>query len=653
MCGIAGIAGRTGSDPGRRETVSRMAGTLGHRGPDGAGGEDLPGCDFGFRRLAIVDLAGAVPPFPNEDRTVWSVCNGEIYNGDELRDEMIARGHAFRTAVDTECLPHLYEEFGVDFVQRLDGMFAFAIWDEPRQTLVLGRDRAGEKPLFWWEGGHEIAFASELRAMLEHPRVARVVDPVALSRFLLHDFFPAPLTPVAGVHKLPAAHVLTWRAGTVHVKRYWDLASSLVAPQRRPVAEVEKKLDERLALAVRRRKKSDVPVGVFLSGGIDSSLVLAHLSEQDGPGVPVFALGHRDAMFDESAYAAETAKFYKAEFEALILGEEELEDGLARIARGFDEPLGDASIIPTHLLSLFARRKVKVVLSGEGSDELFAGYPTYIGDRIAEAYRRVPGPLRRALLDTVRRFVPVQMGNNGLDYLIGRFREGAELDRPMRHHAWFGSLSPARQATLFAPAVREMLLGVDPFESARAVVRGHAFPDGLSMLLYTDFSMYLQDDLLTKVDRATMLASLEARAPFLDHEFAEFAASLPSDFKLRGRTTKWILRRASRRRLPPAVLTRRKRGFTIPFSRWLLGGLGERLRARFAPERVRARGLFEPAEVTRLLEEHLGRQVDHKKALFTLLVLDLWCDRVFGEGAHVPLAAPSSAPVVAARASGA
>lgn len=642
MCGIAGIAGRPGPDPERSQAVRGMARTLGHRGPDGEAQAEHSGCDFGFRRLAIVDLAGALPPFPNEDQTVWSICNGEIYNADDLRAELTARGHRFRTGVDTEVIPHLYEEHGADLATFLDGMFAFAVWDERQQRLLLGRDRAGEKPMFWWTDGRELAFSSELRGILAHPRVPRAVDPAALSRFLLHDFFPAPATPLAGVYKLPAGHLLSWKAGRAEVRPYWDLAPSFGRPDPGSDDAVAAEVDRLVSQAVFRRKKSDVPVGVFLSGGIDSTVVLAHLTEQEGRGVPVFSLGNRDAAFDEAGFARETAAHYGAEFNELIVDEADLDDGLRRIAEGFDEPLGDASIIPTHLLALFARRKVKVVLSGEGSDELFAGYPTYLADRIAEAYRRCPGPLRRGLVDGLRRVLPVRMGNNGLDYLLGRFAQGAERPRVERHHCWFGSLSPERQQRLFSPALAAALDGDDPFAAARGRLSGRRLPDGLSQLLYMDFTLYLQDDLLTKVDRATMLASLEARAPFLDHELAEYVAGLPSRFKVRGRSTKWILRRSQRHRLPPAVLSRRKRGFTIPVSRWFLAGLAERLKRRFAPDRVAARGLFDPGAVAALLDEHLARRADHKKALFTMLVLDLWCDRVFGDGAAVALAAPDA-----------
>jgi len=652
MCGLTGILGRPGLDPERTESVRRMTATLVHRGPDGEGYAARDGCDLGFRRLAIVDLEAASPPFPNEDRTIWTVCNGEIYNGLELMEWLESRGHRFHTSVDTEVLPHLYEELGLDLVERLDGMFAFAIWDETRRRLVLGRDRAGEKPLFYrrHEGG--LAFASELRALLALPRVPWALDPVALRRYLLHDFFPAPLSPIAELCKLPAGHLLVAENGDVTLRKYWDLADYFERAENPAQPErVADEIDRRIALAVERRRRSDVPVGVFLSGGIDSSTILAHMAEQTGEGVPVFAVGNSEAGFDEAQYAVRTARHFKADYHELILDEAQLDEGLRLVAEGFDEPLGDASIIPSHLLARFARREVKVILSGEGADELFAGYPTYPGDRVARALRRMPRSVLRGV-SAASRILPTSMGNVGLDYLLDRFNSAARLGQIERHHSWFGSLAPGLHGALLSERVLGALGDDDPFAAARERLNGRSLPDPLAVLLYTDFSMYLQDDLLTKVDRATMLASLEARAPFLDHELAEFVAGLPSRWKLRRFTGKWILRRAVRKRLPAEILSRRKRGFNIPFSRWLLHGLGERLRERFSEERVRERGLFNPTGLARLLDEHLSRRVDHRKPLFTLLVLDLWCDRTFGEGSRIPLSVAadrSAAPEEVAR----
>ena len=639
MCGIAGIVGRQGPDPKRNELVRRMTSTLVHRGPDGEGYADLDGCSLGFRRLSIVDIDGSIPPYSNEDGTICTVCNGEIYNSQELRARLEAQGHTFHSNVDTEVLPHLYEEYGADLVSQLDGMFAFAIWDESRRILVLGRDRAGEKPLFYWTRNGEFAFASELRAILTHPEVQRTLDPVGLQQYLLHDFFPAPVTPITAVHKLPAAHFLVLSNGEITIRRYWDLADyfTIDSLPEQNFEETADELGNYISRAISRRKRSDVPVGIFLSGGLDSSTLLAYLARQEGQGIPVFSLGHADHTFDESRFARETARHFHADYHELILDESDLAEGLRKVGKGFDEPLGDTSTIPTHLLSQFARHRVKVILSGEGGDELFAGYPTYLGDRYADLYCRLPLTLRHGLQRFVRSIVPVSMGNNSFDYLLSRFLDGVNRDRIARHHCWFGSLSPERQARLLCRRLLEQLSGEDPFRAARQMLSGKKFPDSLSELLYTDFTMYLQDNLLTKVDRASMLASLEARAPFLDHELAEYVAGLPSVFKLRGIMTKAILRQTTRSMLPADILKRRKRGFNIPFSRWLLSGLGEKLRSRFSAERVNARGIFNPSGVKELLEEHLSGNYDHRKPIYTLLAFDLWCDKVFGEGQPVPV----------------
>jgi asparagine synthase (glutamine-hydrolysing) len=639
MCGLVGILGSKVPDEERRELVHAMAATMAHRGPDGEGYVALDDCALGFRRLAIIDVDAESPPFPNEDRSIWSICNGQIYNAPDLFAGLQAKGHRFRTETDTEAIPHLYEEYGADLVEHLNGMFALAVWDESRQRLLLARDRAGEKPLFYWSDGSEFVFASDLRAFLVHPRIPKALDPVALRRYLTHDYFPAPLSPLQGVRKLPAGHLMVVEDCRITIRQYWDLADYFVQPElaRRRTDDLAEELDHLMGQAVRRRSRSDVPFGLFLSGGVDSSSVLSYLAEQQGDGVPVFSIGHTDRNFDEASMAEVTARHFKADFNQLILDEGHLADGLRRVGPGLGEPLGDASTIPSHLLALFAREKVKVILSGEGADELFAGYPTYIGNKIAEIYNRIPRPITNAAVKTALKLTPVSMGNIAFDYLLSRFVAAAEQDLVERHHTWFGSYSPEMQKTVLAPRVLETLAGDDPFATARARLEGKDLPDSLSKLLYMDFTMYLQDDLLTKVDRATMLASLEARAPFLDHDLSQFAAGLPSGLKLKGITTKDFLKKTLRERLPTDVITRRKRGFNIPFSKWLLHGLGDELKDRFSAQRVEARGLFNPAGITALLDEHLAEQADHRKPLFTLLAFDLWCDATFGEGVRVPL----------------
>ncbi len=354
-------------------------------------------------------------PSPTRTRPIWSICNGQIYNAPDLFDELKAKGHTFRTETDTEAIPHLYEEYGASLVEHLNGMFAFAVWDEPRKRLLLARDRAGEKPLYYWSDGQELVFASDLRAFLVHPRIPKALDPVALRRYLTHDYFPAPLSPLQGIRKLPAGHLLIAEDCKVTVKKYWDLADYFVQPDlaARSSADLADELDDLMAQAVRRRSRSDVPFGLFLSGGIDSSAVLSYLAEQQGDGVPVFSIGHTEKNFDEASMAEVTARHFKADFNQLILDESHLADGLRRVGPGLGEPLGDASTIPSHLLALFARKKVKVILSGEGADELFAGYPTYIGNRVAEIYNHIPRPVRNAMVNAALKLCPGFHGQRG------------------------------------------------------------------------------------------------------------------------------------------------------------------------------------------------------------------------------------------------
>jgi asparagine synthase (glutamine-hydrolysing) len=637
MCGIVGSV-EPPNEQGEAALRDMLA-SIRHRGPDGCGVVGAGRCHLGLTRLAIIDTAAPSRPFQDESGQIFSVCNGEIYNASELRAELRGKGHRFATGIDTEVLVHLYEEHGAALVDRLNGMFAFAIWDVRRQALLLGRDRAGEKPLFYFQDGERIVFASEIRALLEHPAVTPRLDARALLQYLAHGFMPAPISPLAGVRKLPAGHVLVADREGLRVSRYWDLAEYFPAAgeeDSRPASRIAAELDERIAEAVRSRSLSDVPLGVFLSGGIDSATLLAHMTDLVGPGIPAFTLGHEDLAFDESRFAAETARALGAEPHALVASRSDLTEGLHAVGRDMDEPLGDASTIPMLLLSRFARQRVKVVLSGEGADELFGGYPTYLGHRLLDRLQGMPAPLRRTALAALRRVVPVSMGNVGLDYLLQQLATGIDRERTERHFTWFGTIDPVRIPGLLAPSLR-CALGESALRSPFAGVRSAAgFPDALSHILYIDFTTYLQDDLLTKVDRTTMLASLESRVPFLDHRLAEMVARIPSHLKVRGLTTKAILRRAVRHRLPAEVLKRRKRGFNIPFSRWVLEGLGEQLRERFSPARVEARGLFSAAGIGALLAEHMERRADHRKPLFTLLAFDLWCDRTFGEGSPVP-----------------
>ena len=664
MCGIVGIADLRGAhrpDPG---LVATMADTMAHRGPDGAcvvevGAADTPRMAFGFRRLSILDLGAGARAYADESGRLRVICNGEIYNYVELRRGLEARGHRFETRCDTEIIPHLYEEHGLEFVTHLNGMFAFAIFDAGAGRLILGRDRAGEKPLYYLARQGEVMFASEIKALLANPGVGREIDLPALTRYLLHGYFPAPHTPFAGVRKLPAGHLLIAERGTLRIEPYWDLrrcfrrgdapgaagasgeaAAGPGGPGGRlrggpsfdaAAGEVRRLLRE----AVELRLRADVPVGVFFSGGVDSSAIAALAVEILGRPVPTFTLGFADPDFDEAGYARRAAAHLGTDHHEMVAGESDMLEALFAVARVLDEPLADASIVPTYLLSRFARRHVKVALGGEGGDELFAGYPTYLGDAAARRYARLPAALR-GLLRRLVEMIPPTFSNVSREFLLKRFVAAADLPSEVRHQVWFGAFGPDRQRDLLSDealsALRRDGAAADPLEEARAAVHGFVPRHPLDALLLTDFRLYLQDDLLTKVDRASMAASLEVRAPFLHHPLVEYVAGLPAEMKLKGFATKRVLRRAFADRLSPEIRGRRKRGFNIPLARMMHGPLAPLLERAFDPARVARAGLLRPAVVTALWREHRERRRDHGRALWNLLMLQLWHSRHFEGG---------------------
>jgi asparagine synthase (glutamine-hydrolysing) len=656
MCGIVGIADLRGGhrpDPG---LVATMADTMAHRGPDGAcvvevGAADTPRMAFGFRRLSILDLGAGARAYADESGRLRVICNGEIYNDVELRRELSARGHRFETRCDTEIIPHLYEEHGLDLASHLNGMFAFAIFDADAGRLVLGRDRAGEKPLYYLGRQGEVMFASEIKALLAHPGVSREIDLPALTRYLLYGYFPAPHTPFAGVRKLPAGHLLIAERGTLRIEPYWALrrffqdggAAGEAGPglpgARRSggpsLDEAAREVRRLLREAIELRLRADVPVGIFFSGGVDSSAIAALAVEICGRPVPTFTLGFADPDFDESACARRAAAHLGTDHHELVVGEAEMMEALYAMARVLDEPLADASIVPTHLLSRFARRHVKVALGGEGGDELFAGYPTYLGDAPARLYARLPAAARGLLRRLVER-VPPTFSNVSLEFLLKKFVAAASLPLEVRHQVWFGAFGPDRQRELLSDAALGALEragpGADPLEEARAAVRGFRPRHPLDALLLTDFLMYLQDDLLTKVDRASMAASLEVRAPFLHHPLVEYVAGLPAELKLRGFATKRVLKRALRDRLSPEIAGRRKRGFNIPLARLMHGRLAPLLARALDPVRVERGGLLRPAAVGALLKEHMEKRRDNGRLLWNLLMLQLWHSRHFEGG---------------------
>jgi asparagine synthase (glutamine-hydrolysing) len=632
MCGIAGIFAHESGAPVAEEVLHRMCGAMIHRGPDDEGLYVSGPVGLGMRRLSIVDLVGGHQPLANEDETVWVVCNGEIYNAPELRDELAARGHRFRCRSDVEVIPHLYEELGPACVERLRGMFGLALWDAHRRRLLLARDRVGIKPLYYAAAGGRLVFGSEAKAVLA-AGVDRTIDPQALHDYLSLGYVPAPRSMFAGVHKLPPAHVLVCEAGGgVRVERYWDVprpapngngASAL----RGGADEYAERLRAVLTDAVRCHLLADVPVGVFLSGGLDSSTIVALMRDLGVGRLRTFTIGFAERSFSEADEARLVAERFGTEHHELTVRP----DAIALVAdlvRAFDEPFADSSALPVYYVSQLARQHVKVVLSGEGGDEVLAGYETYLAAKLARLYRRLPGMLARTAVPGLIRRLPVSHARVSFDYKAKRFVTGALLPPAAGHLWWKVLLDEDVKAALYRESP-----GAEPtvrlFEELFAASGG----DDLDRLQYVDTRLYLPDDILVKVDRMSMAHSLEARVPFLDHHVIAFARTIPTGLRIRGITKKYLLRRAMADRLPRSVITGKKRGFNVPLPAWIRGELRGFFRDHLGPEALRSIGLFDAAVVGRLLADHEAMRADHSRPLWALLMFVLW-HRAFRPAAH-------------------
>ncbi|HMA41037.1 MAG TPA: asparagine synthase (glutamine-hydrolyzing) [Gemmatimonadales bacterium] len=602
MCGIFGVVSLDGAPIVHPDCLAAMAQSLAHRGPDG---ERIVGHDrvrIGARRLAIMDLTTGDQPFQSPDGAVWMVCNGEIYNSPALRREAEGWGYPFRSRGDIENIVPFYERLGPDAVTRLDGMFGLAVWDDPRSRLVLARDRAGEKPLFWTLVEGELRFASEIQALLVFPDQPRRLDHEAAALYAALGYVPAPLTLLQGIRKLPPAHLLVAEGGSIAVRPYWSPAAVASAPSRLGDAAA---LREALLAAVERELMSDVPVGVFTSGGLDSSFLAGAASRvMPGERIHTYAARFTARGYDESSFAADVTRDIRTVHHEVVADDAALHRAFEIVTDRLAEPVGDPAILPTYLLAEAARNDVKVVLSGEGADELFGGYPTYLGHHLALAYGRLPRPLRHAVRWMVERW-PVSAGKVTFEFLLKQFVAGAERPMVERHLTWFGALGPT------------------PAMAAELEHRLDGFPaEPLSRMLWLDFLTYLPDNLLVKVDRGTMLASIEARAPYLDRDVLELALPEAAHLKVRRFTTKAILKEAAQGVVPERVIRRRKRGLSVPVARWLNAGLADMASRHLARPR-----LFPGAPTAMLLAEHRAGTKNHARRLWPILMAELWAER--------------------------
>src|SRR6266508_4106141 len=553
MCGIFGAVAQRDAPLRHPEALARMAAALRQRGPDG---ECIVGHEharIGARRLAIMDLTTGDQPFQSPDGKIWMVCNGEIYNAHDMRREAAGWRYPFRSQGDIETIVPFYERFGPDAVARLEGMFGLAVWDETRRRLVLARDRAGEKPLFWTEVDGELRFASEIQALLEFPDQPRRVNRKALSLYHALGYVPAPYTMFDGIHKLPPASLLIAEGDRTEIRSYWSPAAAASRSSALSVAN----LRDTVLRAVKRELMSDVPLGIFTSGGLDSSLLVAAAARAiPGERIHTYAIRFTEPGYDESAYAEAVTHQIASVHHVVTADDESLGRALEVVSRSLAEPLGDPAVLPTWLLAEAARERVKVILSGEGADELFGGYPTYLGHKFAARWLRLPRPLRGSARWIMDRW-PSSTGKMTVEYMLKQFLAASERPWLERHLTWLGAL------TIEEGVIAELACKLDRFPH----------DDPLNRVMWFDFLTYLPDDLLVKVDRATMLASVEARAPFLDREVMELVLPVPSRFKVRGLTTKAILKEAARGLVPAAVINRRKRGLSVPVARWLNTGL--------------------------------------------------------------------------------
>ncbi|MFI5026767.1 MAG: asparagine synthase (glutamine-hydrolyzing), partial [Solirubrobacterales bacterium] len=597
--------------------------TMTHRGPDSSGSFAEGPAVLAMRRLSIIDLAGGDQPIGNEDGRIQVIQNGEIYNYRDLREELRGRGHSFSTHSDTEVLVHLYEERGPAFVEALRGMFAIAIWDSRKSRLLLARDRFGIKPLYYRVAGGTVSFGSELKALLRQPGFSREIDPEALESFLAFNSIPSPLTIFKEARKLPAGHTLIAERGEVRIARF-------ARPGPAPADQVRNEGDEALAAELRDRLRdsvrahlvSDVPVGVLLSGGIDSAALTAMAAGESGYPVSTFSIGFEESSFDELGQARLVAERYGTDHHELVLRPDAV-DLLPRLVEAFDEPFGDSSALPTYLVSQLASGTVKVVLSGEGGDELFGGYYTYVADRLAPRLGRA-AQLLRPLVD----LLPSSSEKVSFDYKAKRFMRGAHLPPVERHHAWKEIFSPEAQDDLLAGDRIS-----DPVDVYRARYAESEGAPELARLQDLDLGIYLVDDLLVKTDRSSMAHSLEARVPFLDTEVADLALALETRQKVRGLSKKRLLRRAVEPLVPKEIVRGRKQGFSIPVAAWLRGDLEPFARDVLSPETIERQGCLRPEAVTRVLDEHVSGREDLSRQIWGLLSFTLWFDRYAREPA--------------------
>jgi asparagine synthase (glutamine-hydrolysing) len=619
MCGICGIYNMQSGEPIAPRLIEQMTRLIAHRGPDDSGSYFDGPAALGFARLSIIDLSGGHQPMCNETGDVWIVFNGEIWNYKQLRQELLEKGHRFRTNSDTETIIHAYEEFGVECVARLHGMFGFAIWDSPRQRLLLARDRAGKKPLYYTQVDGDVLFASEIKSLLCHPRVKRAADTQALADFLSVRYVPAPATLFEGIYKVLPGHWLLCENGKLHQECYWDFTFSKT--ESRPIEEYLTGIRQHVHRAVEERMMADVPVGALLSGGVDSSIVSGIMSKLTPHKVKTFAVGFDHPDYSELPYAKLVSQHFGTDHYELVVKSSDLTQYWPLLTWHRDEPVSEPSDLGVYLVSKLARQHVKVVLSGEGGDELFAGYPKYVVDWMARYYHILPAPIRDQLISPLLERLPYSMRK------LKMAARNLSQPTPQRWMNWFGVFNGPLKELLLSQATKDAI-DLDASREFRRWLTRNPQRDDLSAMLYLDTKIWLPDNLLMKGDKMTMAASLEARIPLLDYKLTEYAASIPSHLKIRFFRAKYLLKRAFADFLPEPILTRKKMGFNVPTGIWFREGQRGLMTRLLLSERLRSRGYFNESFIAKMVRDHLEGKTNYQAQLFTLASLELWF-RVF------------------------
>jgi len=621
MCGLAGYFGK-----GNEEILKKMTCSLEHRGPDDRGFYVDEHLGLGHQRLSIIDLKTGHQPVFNEDKTIVLIFNGEIYNFKELQKELINKGHKFYTQTDTEVIVHLYEENNSNFLNRLNGMFALALWDKRNKKLILARDRLGQKPLYYSLNSRTLIFGSELKALLNHPDVEKKLDYESLAKYLIYEYVPAPHSIFKNIYKLGPGEYLTYQNNKIKIRKYWNIEFNLKSKNQNfklALKELNRKFEE----AIKIRLISDVPLGVFLSGGIDSSTIAYYAQKNSSQKIKTFSIGFTDESFNESKYARQVSKFLGTEHHENILKPKNCLELIPQITDFLDEPLADASIVPTYLLSKFTKEKVTVALSGDGGDELLMGYPTFQAHKLAEFYQKIPLFIRNKGINPFINNLPASFNNISFDFKLKKFISGFNYIPEVRNQIWLGSFNPKQLKNLLAPQIYQEIQSNNHFEDINNYLKIIKEEQLENRLIYLYLKNYLQDDILAKTDRASMANSLEVRAPFLDYNLVEFINSLPSDYKLRGWQTKYILKELMKNKLPKNIIYRSKKGFGIPIAKWIRNELKDFVLELFEEKKIKNQGIFNYIYIKQLLKEHFSGQKDNRKLLWTLMIFQMWLEK--------------------------